>query len=141
MTYYLNNYRNDLLEPFINAFFGDEPASRNFGRLSMKTDIKESKGNYILSVEMPGVEKNDISLELKDGYLTISATVNNEIDEDAKEDKWIRRERFSGSASRSYYVGDIEEKDIKASFKDGILSISYPKESKKEDVKRTIAID
>ena len=93
----------------------------------MKTDVKEKEGNYILEIDIPGYEKEDIQIELQDGYLTVTASKNEENEE--KKAKYLRRERFSGMCTRSYYVGDaIKEEDIKANFKNGILSIVFPKE-------------
>lgn len=94
----------------------------------MKTDIKENDGSYELAIDLPGYSKDDVQAELKDGYMTITASKN-----DSNEDKedlgcYIRRERYYGSCSRSFYVGEqITEDDIKASFKDGILYVTVPK--------------
>ena len=109
----------------------------------MKTDIKENQDKYTLEVELPGFDKNNISLNLKDGYLTVTAKVNRSIKhEEGKKEGFVHRERFSGSATRSYYVGDIEQKDIHASYKDGVLSIDLPKEDvKKVEEQHQIAID
>ena len=92
---------------------------------------------------MPGFEKGDIKAELKNGYLTISASSKKNNDEKDKEGKYIRRERYSGSCSRSFYVGeDIRQEDIKAKFEDGILRLSIPKKDAKEvETKKTIAIE
>ena len=97
----------------------------------MKTDVKEKDGNYILEVDIPGYDKEDIQIELRDGYLTVTATKNEEKED--KKTKYLRRERFSGMCSRSYYVGDnVKEEDIKANFKNGILKIEFPKEAEKK---------
>ena len=106
----------------------------------MKTDLKEKDGKYLLEIDIPGYDKEDIKIELKDGYLTVTAEK-----EDEKEDKhakYLKRERFSGMCSRSYYVGDnVTEEDIKASFKNGILTIEFPKEpEKKVEEKKYIPI-
>lgn len=98
----------------------------------MKTDIKENKDNYFLIVELPGIEKDDIKIEVEDGYLSIHATKNDEINDD--EEKYVRRERHYGQYSRSFYVGkQIETTDIKANFKNGILSLQIPKKDKDKD--------
>lgn len=94
----------------------------------MKTDIKETADGYELKIELPGYNKEDVKAQLKDGYMTISASTSQNNDEKDDNGKYIRRERYVGSSSRSFYVGeDITEEDIKASFENGILNISIPK--------------
>ena len=94
----------------------------------MTTDIKEKDGNYEISMNLPGFKKEDIHAELKDGYLTISASTQHNNDEKDEEGRYIRKERYSGSCSRSFYVGDgIQETDIKAKFEDGVLKLDIPK--------------
>lgn len=111
----------------------------------MKTDIKELDDKFELHVNLPGVKKDDIQAELKDGYLTISATHGSSNDEKDEEGKYIRRERYYGSASRSFYVGeDVTQEDIKAKYEDGVLKVQIPKvEPKKQEVeeKKYIAIE
>ncbi len=132
-----NNCRTyNLWDPFFAPFF---EASKNFGSLQMKTDIKELKDNYEMSVELPGFDKKDIHLNLEDGYLTISAEVNR-----SKEEKgeFISRERFSGKAFRSYYVGDVEKEAVKAAYENGVLTITFPKENpEKVAASHAISID
>lgn len=112
-------------EVFSDPFFGEKENK------IMKTDVKEKDGNYILEVDIPGYDKEDIQLELRDGYLTVTATKNE--DKEDKKAKYLRRERFSGMCSRSYYVGEtVREEDIKANFKNGILTIAFPKEPEKK---------
>ena len=97
----------------------------------MKTDVKEKDGNYILEIDVPGYNKEDIQIELQDGYITVTATKNEEKED--KHAKYLKRERFSGMCSRSYYVGEnVSEEDIKANFKNGILTIEFPKEPEKK---------
>ena len=97
----------------------------------MKTDLKEKDGKYFLEIDIPGYEKEDIKIELHDGYLTVSAEKNEEKED--KHAKYLKRERFSGMCSRSYYVGEnVNEEDIKASFRNGILTIEFPKEPEKK---------
>ena len=94
----------------------------------MTTDIKEKDGNYEISMNLPGFKKEDIHAELKDGYLTISASTQSNNDEKDEDGRYIRKERYSGSCSRSFYVGDgIQETDIKAKFEDGVLKLDIPK--------------
>jgi Molecular chaperone (small heat shock protein) len=94
----------------------------------MKTDIKDEGDHYELMVDMPGFNKEDVKAQLSDGYLTIEAETKTQNDETDDEGKYIRRERFIGSCSRSFYVGDdIKQEDIKARFDKGVLSISVKK--------------
>ena len=121
-------------------FFRDDFFSKKESSL-MKTDIKESKDKYTIEMDLPGYEKNNINLSLKDGYLSISAKVEKEANEN-EEEKFVRRERFYGECSRSFYVGDnVTEDDIQAEFKNGILIIDVPKkEERKEEETKYIEI-
>lgn len=97
---------------------------------TMRTDIVEQDGNYLMNMELPGYKKEDIHMELKNGYLMINATKNEGKEEKDSSGHIIRRERYSGSCSRNFYVGeDIHQEDIKASFENGELKISIPKET------------
>ena len=99
----------------------------------MKTDVKEKDGNYILEIDVPGYSKEDIKIELENGYLTVTAEKEENKDEEDKKSRYIHKERFYGKCSRSYYAGDnVKEEDIKATFKNGILKIEFPKEKKEE---------
>ena len=99
----------------------------------MKTDIKEVDNQYVLDIEMPGFNKKDISVELNDGYLTISGNKSTNNDEKDTKENIIRQERYSGSYSRSFYVGDsIKKEDIKANYDKGELKIYLPKTTTKE---------
>lgn len=99
----------------------------------MKTDIKELENGYTLDVDLPGFSKENIQAELKDGYLTITATRDTETEDKDQEGKFLRRERFQGTCKRSFYVGEyLHEEDIKAAFKDGVLKLSFPKEPEPE---------
>ncbi|MCR5490632.1 MAG: Hsp20/alpha crystallin family protein [Bacilli bacterium] len=121
-------YRNNYLDPFFQSFFGEDINAEEFGSLAMKTDISEVGDNYVIDIDLPGFKKEDIDLALNEGYLTVSANVNRSFKEKKENaDHFIRRERFSGSASRTYYVGDVTEDKIKAAYTDGVLSISFPK--------------
>ena len=110
----------------------------------MKTDIKEKDKEYEVDIELPGYKKEDVKAELKDGYLTISAAKNVSTEDKKEDGKYIRKERFSGNVSRSFYVGeDMTQEDIHAKFGDGILKLTVPKkEAKKvEDKKSYITIE
>ena len=123
-------------EVFADPFFGEKENK------IMKTDLKEKDGKYMLEIDVPGYDKEDIKIELNEGYLTVSAEKNEEKEDKDKHAKYLKRERFTGMCSRSYYVGDnLKEEDIKASFKNGILSIEFPKEvEKKVEEKKYIPI-
>ena len=109
----------------------------------MKTDIREHDEGYELDVDLPGFKKDEISVELDDGYLTISAAKGLDKDEQEKKGKYIRKERYAGAMQRSFYVGDaVTQEDIKAKFEDGILKLSIPKkDAKAVETKKTIAIE
>jgi HSP20 family molecular chaperone IbpA len=110
----------------------------------MKTDIKEKEGGFELDIDLPGYKKEDVKAQLKDGYMTISAETSQENDEKDDNGKYIRRERYSGTCSRSFYVGeDITEEDIKAKFDNGILKVFVPKKEAKPPVEENkyIAIE
>ncbi len=110
----------------------------------MSTDIKENDKGYELVCDLPGIEKEDLSAELQDGYLIISATVGKKSDENNKSgDTYLRRERFVGTVKRSFYVGnDIKQEDIKAKYEQGVLHVYIPKvETKKVETKNYIQID
>ena len=109
----------------------------------MKTDVKETDAGYEVDIDLPGFKKDEISAKLDDGYLTISASKGLDKDEKNKEGKYIRKERYAGAMSRSFYVGgDVTEEDIKAKYEDGILRLSIPKkEAKAVENEKYIAIE
>lgn len=110
--------------------FGD-PFFRKTESKMMKTDIREDKDNYVIDIDLPGFDKKNIKIDITDGYLTINAKVNNE-DNEKKGGKYIRKERYYGECSRSFYVGDdVKAEDIKAGFKNGILTLEVPKKENK----------
>ena len=93
----------------------------------MKTDIRETDNSFILDIDLPGYKKEDIKIDVTDGYLTINAKTSTENNEEEK-GKFVRRERFMGEVSRSFYVGeDVETENIKAAFKNGTLCLEIPK--------------
>lgn len=110
---------------------------------TMRTDIKETEQGYELDVDLPGFKKEDIRLELKDGYLLINAQKSSDNDQKNQDGKYVRRERYYGAMSRSFYVGEnVSENDIHARFEDGILKLSVPKEEPKQvESKKYIAIE
>ena len=102
------------------------------GKNLMKTDIREIDSTYELDVDLPGFAKDEVAVDLKDGYLTISAQKKAEKPEEKKEGKYIRQERYFGSCARSFYVGDLKPEDVKCKFDSGVLQISVPKEAPKQ---------
>ena len=133
----LATYRNNIFDDLFNTPFFTR-SEQNM----MKTDIKEHDGGYELTVDLPGVKKEDIKAELNDGYLTITAESDTSKDEKDEKGKYICRERYSGSYSRSFYVGDaVTEEDIKAKFENGTLTLDIPKkEALPEKQNKYIAI-
>ena len=133
-------------ENLLDNWFDDGWNSWDYSNTSlMNTDIKENDNDYELTMNLPGVKKEDVTAELKDGYLTISASKGLDKDEQEKETgKYIRRERYAGACQRSFYVGeDITEQDIKAEFKHGILKLFVPKKEAQPKVenKKYVAIE
>lgn len=135
-------FGENLLDDFFDFPFGG--SYRTTGSDLMRTDIKEKDGSYEITMNLPGVKKEDVKAELKDGYLTVSASSSRNADEKNEEGKYIRRERYSGSCSRSFYVGeDVTEADIKAKFENGTLTLMVPKKDEQPAVenKKYIAIE
>lgn len=128
----LRNRMFNLFDEFFNDPFFTETSSLHVPQL-MKTDIQEQDGQYLLDIELPGYKKEDIQAELKDGYLTIQARKEDSIEEKDEKHNYVRKERYSGSCKRSFYVGEgVQEEDIKAGFQDGILRIMVSKDSIKK---------
>ena len=120
--------------------FAHNPLYGKHGKNLMKTDVRETENTYELDVDLPGFKKDEVQLELKDGCLTISAAKGLDKDEKDKEGKYIRQERYAGSCSRSFYVGDVKAEDVAAKYEDGILKITLPKAVQQLPVNHTIAI-
>lgn len=140
-----DNLVDDFFGDFNRSFFGNaKPQVRAERANLMKTDIKETDEGFELDVELPGYKKEELELELNGGYLNISAAKKTENEEKDTEGHVIRRERYTGSMKRSFYVGDeITEEDIKARFEDGILKLAIPKKEVEEKIpeKKVIAIE
>lgn len=130
---------------YFNDFFEDPFKSLDYNTSGlMTTDVKDTKDGYEMTMNLPGVKKEDIQAELKDGYLTINAVSNSNKDEKDKDGKYIRKERYSGSCSRSLYVGDaVTQDDVKAKFENGVLTLEVPKkeEAPKVEEKKYISIE
>lgn len=132
----------DLLmsDPF-DTFFNSVPTPSTTPNL-MRADVKDCEGSIEMVIDLPGYDKENVNAELKDGMLTVTAETASETEE--KEGTFVRKERFSGKCSRSFYVGEeIEEADIKAKFENGTLQISVPKKVEQPQLEEatTIAID
>ena len=123
-------FGENLFDDFMDGF-AFPTANWNYAKNTanvMKTDIKENDKGYELDVDLPGYKKEDVKAELKDGYLTISASNDNTKEEKDEDGKYIRKERYTGAVSRSFYVGKyVTEEDIHAKFESGILKLSVPK--------------
>ena len=125
---FVDNFFDDFTDNFDDIF-----SFPSFGRFPMSgmmnTNIKDLGDEYQLEIELPGFDKNDISAHLDKGYLTITATREDEKGKKDRNGRYIRRERYSGSLKRSFYVGEnLKEEDFKASFKNGVLTIAFPKD-------------
>ncbi len=119
-------FRESLLDDFFG--YDHRHGSRTYSAELMRTDIKDTDTGYEMTMNLPGIRKEDIKAELKDGYLTVSAMANS--CDDGKDDSgvYIRRERYTGMCSRIFYVGEhVKQEDIKAKFEDGILKLQVPK--------------
>ncbi len=127
------NFFDDWMSFPTEDFFGRRnPLYGKHEKNLMKTDIRETDGNYELDIDLPGFKKDEIQLQLKNGYLTVQAAKGLNKDEQDKKGNYIRQERYVGSMSRSFYVGDhFTETDVHAKFEDGILSVTVPKKDPK----------
>ena len=135
-------FNTNLFDDFFDfPFYDDKAEKKLYGHHAanlMKTDIQEHEDGYTLEMDLPGFKKEEIQIELNNGYMTISAAKGLDEDEkDKKSGKYIRRERYTGSCQRSFYVGeDVTEEDIKAEFKHGILKLFIPKKEAKPAVEQ-----
>ena len=125
--------RNFFLDDFFDTFDGKLSRAND-----LKCDIYEEDNNYVVEMDIPGFNKDEINIDVEKGYLTISASHDEEKDDEGK--NYIRKERFYGSTKRQFYVGDVDEESIKASFNDGVLKVVVPK---KEEIstKKKIEIE
>ena len=141
-------FGENLFDDFDNFFNDDFFAPRNVlygkhGKNLMKTDVRELDGSYELDIDLPGFKKDEITAELKDGYLTVRAAKGLDKDEKDDEGKLIRQERYSGTCARTFYVGEgIHQEYIRAKYEDGILKLSVPKaDAKAVEQKKYISIE
>ena len=136
-----NFFDDDFMMP---SMFGNknDPLYGKHAKNVMKTDVRETDNSYELDIDLPGFKKDEVNVQLEDGYLTISAAKGLDKDE-KKKGRYIRQERYAGQCSRSFYVGEsVKPKDVHAKFEDGILKLSLPKAEKpKLPDHRTITIE
>ena len=137
-------FGENLFDDFFDSEFmdflmwsGRNPLYGKNAKHLMKTDVRETENTYEIDIDLPGFKKDEIDVDLRDGYLTISASKGLDKDQKDKEGKYIRQERYAGSCSRSFYVGDVQPEQVSAKYEDGILKISLPKTEKKELPKST----
>ena len=138
-------FQNDWDRDFDRMMQAADPRHA-FGKRSanvMKTDVRETENGYDVFVDLPGFKKEDVKLDLQNGYLTITANRSADHGEKDNEGRYIRQERYTGSCARSFYVGEVlKPEDVKASFEDGILKLNLPKaEAKKLPEKQPTQIE
>ena len=139
------NLFDDLMESFAFPTFPDVDRAlygKNAKKL-MKTDVKETQDGYVVDIDLPGFKKEEIQMQLENGYLTVNASKGLEKEEKNEDGRYVRRERYAGSISRSFYVGEnVTENDIHPKYENGILTFSLPKEEKRAvEEKKYIAIE
>ena len=127
--------------PFEKEFFGRKnPLYGKNEKNLMKTDVKETEDSFEIDIDLPGFKKENVTARLENGYLTIQASKGLDKDKEDKEGKYIRRERYAGSCSRSFYIGEgVTQDEIRARFEDGILRLTVPKKDKKQVKKINIS--
>ena len=138
------NLFDELFDDAFRPMWGmDRALYGKHARAVMKTDVRETDSGYELDIDLPGFKKDEVKLDLKDGYLTISAAKGLDRDEKDKQGRYIRQERYAGQCSRSFYVGDsIQPTDVHAKFEDGILKLTLPKAAQEKlPEHNTIAIE
>ena len=126
------SFLNDFIEPFETS---------NNSSTFMISDVEENEKGYMITMDIPGVHKEDVHAELKDGYLTVEATSHSNNDEKDEKGNYIRRERYYGTANRSFYVGNIDKSAISAKFENGVLEVTLPKQEKSINEDNKIKIE
>ena len=115
-------------DAFEKNFFSERnPLYGKHAKNLMKTDVRETRDSYKLAIDLPGFKKDEVKVELKDGYLTVSASKGLDKDEEDREGRFIRQERYAGACSRSFYVGDIRPEEVKCKYEFGVLRVTLPK--------------
>ena len=140
------NLFDDMWDDVFDSMTGFNRHNPLYGKHSkniMKTDVRETDSSYELDIDLPGFKKDEVKVDLKNGYMTISAAKCLDKESEKKNERYIRKERYAGTMQRSFYVGDdVTQEDIKAKFENGILSLSIPKkDAKAVETKKTIAIE
>lgn len=135
-------FNHSFTDDFFNDIFSS-PFGKEGTTTLMNTDIQDLGNAYQLEIELPGYDKSDVKAHLEDGYLTITANKEEKKEEKSENGKYIRKERYSGSCQRSFYVGEgLKEEDVKASFENGILKLSFPKQTQQTiEKKKYISIE
>lgn len=140
-------FGENLFDDFFGNDFGFFPTwnehSPLYGKHAknlMKTDVRETDECYELDVDLPGFQKDEIHVDVKDGYLTVSAQKGLDKDEEDKKGRVLRQERYAGACSRSFYVGDVKAEDVKAKYESGVLTVLIPKKEPKKIVSGTSVI-
>ena len=136
LNYYLRPSRKNTSRDFFDEFFVPDFFTREVK--GMRTDVTETEKEYLLDIELPGFNKENVEISVENGYLTVSAKKDEE--KETKNDRYVSRERYTGSLTRSWYVGEIDQEQIKATFNNGVLNVSVPKEQKQKE-KKLISID
>ena len=132
-------FGENLFDDFFTDPFGmmvmpqrHDPLYGKHSKNLMKTDVRETADSYELDIDLPGFKKDEVNVELKNGYLTIQASKGLDKDEQDKKGRVLRQERYSGACSRSFYVGDVKPEDVKAKYESGVLTVLIPKEEPKK---------
>ncbi|EDU37077.1 heat-shock protein [Clostridium sporogenes] len=133
------NKKDDFFSPFLDTFFNDELFSLMTNlQGNFKVDLKETDENYLIEADLPGVKKEDIAVEFVNNYLTITAKKDSSIEN--KKENFVRQERYYGEFNRSFYIDNVDENNIEASFEDGVLKINLPKLDKENLNRKRIDI-
>lgn len=118
--------------PAVPMWTGHDPLYGKRAKNLMKTDVRETESSYELDIDLPGFQKDEVTVELQDGYLSIRAEKGLDKEEKDKKGTYIRQERYTGACSRGFYVGDVEPEEVTAKYEDGILKLTLPKKETKE---------
>ncbi|WPC41895.1 heat shock protein Hsp18 [Clostridium sp. JS66] len=137
----INKRGDDIFDSFLNNFFGDDmfyPSNISTFGNGFKVDLKEDENNYMIEADLPGIKKENIDINLNNNYLTISAKRQDDVED--KNGNYVRRERRYGEFKRSFYIDNVDETTIDASFSDGVLKVILPKKEKTKESQRRIDI-
>ena len=135
------NSRGLTINDMFNDFFNDDMLSKFNSSGSFKTDIKDNGKEYVLEAELPGFKKEDIHVDIEDDYMTISAERSNETEKKDDKGNFVRRERSYGSFSRSFDVSSVKTEDITGEYKDGVLTLTLPKQNEPESASRRLELE